>query len=137
VIRERFETTYLELYGHLQRDVPIQIMTWRAVARGPLARARLREHRARPGTATRALRATRPAYWAQTGRYDATPVYDRYGLSPGARLDGPAIVEERESTVLVPPDSTARVDRYLNLIIECGVASSPTGGKDLSAEAWR
>jgi N-methylhydantoinase A/oxoprolinase/acetone carboxylase beta subunit len=47
----------------------------------------------------------------------ATPVYDRYRLAPGATLDGPAVVEEHESTAVVPPGTTARVDEELNLVV--------------------
>ena len=46
------------------------------------------------------------------------PVYDRYRLAPGDALDGPAIVEERESTVVLGPDARARIDDALNLIAD-------------------
>ena len=39
-------------------------------------------------------------------------------LRPGNRFAGPAIVEQMDATTLVPPGMTARVDRYLNLILE-------------------
>src|SRR5207249_4263367 len=48
----------------------------------------------------------------------ARSVYDRYTLAPGSRLDGPAIVEERESTSVLPPGTSATVDEYANLIVE-------------------
>jgi N-methylhydantoinase A len=47
-----------------------------------------------------------------------TPVYDRYALAPGARLIGPAIVEERESTMVVGPGAMVTVDAYRTLIAE-------------------
>ena len=46
------------------------------------------------------------------------PVYDRYALAAGARLEVPAIVEERESTTVLPPGVTATVDEYANLLAE-------------------
>ena len=45
-------------------------------------------------------------------------VYDRYSLPPGTEFAGPAIVEERESTTIVGPSARARIDEYLNLIME-------------------
>jgi N-methylhydantoinase A/oxoprolinase/acetone carboxylase beta subunit len=45
-------------------------------------------------------------------------VYDRYKLGQGAELRGPAIVEEREATVVIGPGGSARVDDVLNLIVE-------------------
>ncbi len=53
----------------------------------------------------------------QVGEHRQTPVYDRYQLGPGASFDGPAIVEERESTVVVGPGARATVDESLNLIV--------------------
>jgi N-methylhydantoinase A len=47
-----------------------------------------------------------------------TPVYDRYALKPGAEFAGPAIVEERESTLIVGVGGRARVDDRLNVIVE-------------------
>jgi N-methylhydantoinase A/oxoprolinase/acetone carboxylase beta subunit len=47
-----------------------------------------------------------------------TPVYDRYALAPGARLTGPAIVEERESTTVVGPGAMLTVDAHRTLIAE-------------------
>jgi N-methylhydantoinase A len=54
---------------------------------------------------------------ARCGWLPRHPVYDRYLLGPGATVTGPALVEERESTVLVPPSATGTVDAYRNLIV--------------------
>jgi N-methylhydantoinase A len=45
-------------------------------------------------------------------------VYDRYRLAPGDRFRGPAVVEERESTMVIGPGSEATVDRVGNLVVE-------------------
>ena len=50
--------------------------------------------------------------------YVRTPIYDRYRMAVGERVDGPAIVEERESTTVVGPDSHARVAEDGSLIME-------------------
>jgi N-methylhydantoinase A len=52
------------------------------------------------------------------GGYHDIAVYNRYGLLPGTSFAGPAIVEERESTVIVGPDCRFRIDEQLNLIVE-------------------
>jgi N-methylhydantoinase A len=57
----------------------------------------------------------RPVYFA--GAFRDTPVYERGALGPGARLDGPAIVEEFGSTTVVFPDQTLQVDPHGILII--------------------
>jgi N-methylhydantoinase A len=47
-----------------------------------------------------------------------TPVYDRYALQCGMHLHGPAIVEERESTIVIAPGMRATLDPYLNLVMQ-------------------
>ena len=57
-------------------------------------------------------RGQRPAYSGLTGDFIEHTVYDRYKLFAGAKFKGPAIVEERESTVVVGEDASASVDEY-------------------------
>ena len=45
------------------------------------------------------------------------PVYDRYALEPGFQAEGPAIVEERESTLVVPPGRSAEVTQQLAVVV--------------------
>jgi N-methylhydantoinase A len=70
------------------------------------------------GDPSRSLKGERQAYFPELGGYHSTPVYDRYKLVPGEEVRGPAIVEERESTVVIGPGGSARVDDVLSLIVE-------------------
>ena len=65
-----------------------------------------------------ALKGRRPAYMPELEGFADVPVYDRYRLAPGDAFDGPAIVEERESTVVLGPGARARIDDTLNLIAD-------------------
>jgi N-methylhydantoinase A len=56
-------------------------------------------------------------YFPEYGEYRSTPVYDRYTLPTGLRLDGPAIVEERESTLVIGPGARLAVDAGGNLVV--------------------
>ncbi len=47
----------------------------------------------------------------------ACSIYDRGRLPVGARLAGPAVVEEAESTTVLPPGAAAEVDAWANLIV--------------------
>ena len=51
-------------------------------------------------------------------RHMPTPIYDRMKLRPGDVISGPAVVEQLDSTTLVWPAQTARVDAFGNLILE-------------------
>jgi N-methylhydantoinase A len=59
----------------------------------------------------------RQAYFPEQGRYIDTVVYDRYALNPGMQFEGPAIVEERESTLIIGTRCHARLDESLDIIV--------------------
>jgi N-methylhydantoinase A len=60
---------------------------------------------------------TRMVYFDEVGDFSETPVFGRGQLPTGASIAGPAIVEQMDTTVLIPPNSRARVDDRLNLVI--------------------
>ncbi len=64
------------------------------------------------------LTGSRAAYFPELGGFTMTPVYDRYRLRPGDRFPGPAIVEERESTVVVGPSASFSIDAHRTLVID-------------------
>ena len=49
--------------------------------------------------------------------YEDTPVYDGARLAAGHTLAGPAIIEERTTTVVIPPSFACRVDRWKNYLL--------------------
>lgn len=51
-----------------------------------------------------------------------TAIYRREELRPGSKIEGPAIIDQLDSTVVVPPEDTAEVDGYSNIIISVGGA---------------
>ena len=63
---------------------------------------------------------TRPVYFPEFREFRATTVYDRYALLAGAAFDGPAIVEERESTLVVGPGGRFEVTPGGNIIVTIG-----------------
>jgi N-methylhydantoinase A len=67
------------------------------------------------GTAEEALADTRDVYFE--GAFLKTPIYDRSQLKLDAKISGPAIIEEIIATTVIPPDASARVDKYGNIII--------------------
>jgi N-methylhydantoinase A len=114
-IGQTFDEVYQRLYGRRGPDVPLEVINWRLVATGPrpTVQPRLGDHH----TASRKA-PPRQAYFPELGGYAETPVYDRYALSPGDTLTGPAIVEERESTLVIGPRGCARIDDQLNVIVD-------------------
>jgi len=113
-----FEEVYRRLYERLSQSVPIEIINWRVTSSGPAPRVRLQVARDEQTTAQTARKGSRKAYFPELGGYHDTAVYNRYGLLPATSFSGPAIVEERESTVIVGPDCRFRIDEQRNLIVE-------------------
>lgn len=118
-IEDAFWREYNRLYGRYVKNVAVEGVTWRLWAHGPIPRIGLKGVRdTERGSRKGSLKGTRKAYFPERRDFIETSVYDRYALRPGERLRGPAIIEERESTVVVNPDSSCSVDRFGNVIIE-------------------
>jgi 5-oxoprolinase (ATP-hydrolysing) len=120
-IREAFASAYAERYTSVYAGVGVMAVSFRVRCRGPLPRLSLTEAGARSAGAAR--KGSRAA-WFDGGCVD-TPVYDRYALAPGARIAGPAIVEEREATTVIPPGDSVTVDAAGTLAIDIGLAAAP------------
>ena len=112
-----FSETYEALFGRTLTDVPVETITWRLSASEPPPRPDIRFSAAGSGDYPRGVKGERQVLLTEEGRYVDCPVFDRYRLEPGAAVDGPAIVEERESTVFVGPDARCTIDDHLNLVM--------------------
>ncbi|MGE4277418.1 MAG: hydantoinase/oxoprolinase family protein [Lawsonibacter sp.] len=110
-----FEKIHKKTFGYILEDEEITIVNVRLAASGTLQKLELRKHPIKPNTEG-ALKGHREIYFHKKC-WDAS-IYDRDNLTPGSKLHGPAIIEEFSSTIVVPPEFKARVDEYLNVIIE-------------------
>ena len=68
--------------------------------------------------ASGAIAARRDVWLPEVAGFVSCPVYDRDKLQSGNRIAGPAIIEQMDATTVVLPDIVARVEPYLNLILE-------------------
>lgn len=115
-LRESFFTAYQQLFERTVREVPIEALNWRLAASAPVPNIAL-NFGGQPVGSGKALKGQRDVYFAETG-FAPCKVYDRYALKPGDTLEGPAVVEERESTTVVGPGAKVSVDGFHNLVIE-------------------
>ena len=113
-----FEEVYRRLYERLSQSMPLEIINWRVTSSSPSPQVRLQVTGDEQTVAQTARKGSREAYVPELGGFRDIPVYNRYGLMPGTSFTGPAIVEERESTVIVGPDCRFRIDEQLNLLVE-------------------
>ncbi|MGH7391339.1 MAG: hydantoinase/oxoprolinase family protein [Candidatus Rokuibacteriota bacterium] len=114
-VRAGFDEAYAARYGYASPGEPVEVVTWKLAAVGGAPRVALAKAPAEAGAFPR--KAVRRAWFPEARGYVDTPVYDRYRLWAGLTLTGPAIVEERESTTVLPPGVTAVVDEHASLIV--------------------
>ena len=114
LVRETFEHVYRSLFGRTGPDVPLEAISWRVIASGPKPTVRMNVP---APNGTSAVKGERLAYFPEWEEHRPVRVYDRYVLAPGIALEGPAIIEERESTTVVGPSARVEVDAARNLSI--------------------
>ena len=113
-----FAQAHQRLYGFVAEGDPVQLVTFRVEATGRVNKATLRQEPMAGEDASDAIREHRDVWVAEEQRAVSCPVYERDRLRPGNCFTGPAIVEQMDATTLVLPAMRARVDAYLNLILE-------------------
>jgi len=114
-IATAFEQEYLRLFGSSPPDVEAEVLTWRVRVAGEPGHPRIEMRR--PSTES-SLKGTRPMWFAELPELVEAGVYDRYALAAGDEITGPAVVEERESTVVIGPGGLASLDELGNLEVE-------------------
>jgi len=116
-LRGAFAEEYERLYKRLNPGVEIEVVNWRLVASGPPPQIALRSPAAAGRSLAAARKRERPVYLPEHNGFVPCSVYDRYLLPIGANFSGPAVVEERECTVVIGPGAHANVDEEQNLVI--------------------
>ena len=116
---ERFHVAHERTYGRSARGEPVELVNFRVTAIGAIARPALRRGpaRAEAGQAASARKGSRPVFFAERDGFAETAIYDRYGLTAGQSLTGPAVVEEMDSSSLIHPGFAAEVDAAGNLLV--------------------
>jgi N-methylhydantoinase A/oxoprolinase/acetone carboxylase beta subunit len=117
-IEADFQEIYQDSYSRKNLSIPVEVQNWRLLVSGPTPSVKLRHEKLEESSdGKEAIKGTRMAYFSLPGQYVNCPVYDRYELLPGTQIEGPAIIEERESTAIVGPTDQGYIDEWLNLII--------------------
>jgi len=121
-IRRRFDDIYRRLYGRTYPDSPVEFINFKVRASLPERLLQLPKiaPAERGASLDEAIKGQRQAYSGLVKDFIHYAVYNRYKLFPGAAFHGPAIIEERESTVIVGEDAAVSVDEYGFLWIEFG-----------------
>jgi N-methylhydantoinase A/oxoprolinase/acetone carboxylase beta subunit len=120
---EAFAQRYAELYSALGPGFEVEASIWRLRVTAPPIALQL-------GSGTRHVASQdtsmRPVYFGDTGPLNAR-VISHDALKPGDTVEGPAVIEQRESTVLIGPSDKAALDDHLNVLIS--VAQGGNGAR--------
>jgi 5-oxoprolinase (ATP-hydrolysing) len=116
-LQEGFHRAHEREYGH-RFEAEIEIVNVRAVGIGRIEELEWAEAEPGGGDPSAALTVEREVVF-EGGGPRPTPFYDRSLLHAGDRVEGPAIIEQYDSTTVVPPGLTAEIDRYGNIVVDC------------------
>ena len=115
-IRERFETNYEREYTYRLKTA-VEVVGLHLVAQGEVGKLALVEKRASGRKIADAVKGQRRVDFDVDGIHDAM-LYDGAQLEPGMAFDGPGIIEASGATIVVNPNSSAKIDQYGNVVLE-------------------
>lgn len=116
-LHDAFYAAYRQHYGREIREVPVETVSWRLTVSGPLPPLAVTWPSQGGADVGVVQKGRRPVVFAGIDTAVDCPVYERGRLFPGAALSGPAIIEDHESTAVVPPGARVRVDDLRMLVI--------------------
>lgn len=115
-LKTKFFKEHEKNYGYFNPTAPVQFVNFRTEAIGIVAKPNLATIEKMTDNIKKALIETREVYFAETGTIDC-PVYDRYKIGQIDRVQGPCIIEQMDSTTVIPPNTHFKVDCYGNIIV--------------------
>ncbi len=115
-IRAAFEAAYIKIYGQSLHGGAVEVVSWRVQSLGPTPELKLPKA-ASTAKINNGIKSQRKIFIPEADGFIDTPVYDRYALVPGQKVAGPAIFEERESTVVINGAAEIAVDDRCNLFV--------------------
>ncbi|CAH1687481.1 N-methylhydantoinase A [Hyphomicrobiales bacterium] len=117
-IRALFFETHESRFGHAHRHLPVQLITCRLTVSAPPPPVTLVRHEKASNDLSTALKGRRLVYFPELRTFAEAAVYDRYKLAPDMTFSGPAVIEERECTIVVGPSGTVRIDEFGSVFID-------------------
>ena len=111
-IRTLFDTEYKRLYGRTAEESPVEFVTFKVRASLPKKPFTISKLATTNRDIKACIKGQRKAFSIAKKDYIPYTVYDRSKLFPEASFEGPAIIEERESTIVLGEDARIRVDDF-------------------------
>ncbi len=119
-IMEVFDQKYEEVYGEgsAYREAGIELISFTIDAIGKTSKPTLRVYEEGTASPEDALKGSREVFFTKPVKdFYKTKIYDYDRLRPGNVIEGPSVIETRITTIVIPPEKVAKVDKYLNVEI--------------------
>ncbi|MBY6058769.1 hydantoinase/oxoprolinase family protein [Leisingera daeponensis] len=119
---DKFHAQHKQLYAHCHPHKTIEFVSGRLTATGSMSAPEMKKFKAADvqPSAKPETEGDHPIYFEEAGGYVDTPIYARETLFPGTELEGPAVVVQLDTTIIIHPGQTATVDDHANLLIATG-----------------
>lgn len=129
-----FTSVYREKFGHAPPNIPVEFINIRVSVQAFQDALPEFERSSGGNDAGPAVRGSRMAWFSEAADYVETTVYDWSRLAPGMRLDGPALIEDAGSTLVIGPDGFASIGLSGNIVVEIKAAADRDFGAARHAE---
>ena len=123
LLAENFHIEHERAYGYRNEKAPIQLVNFRVSAIGIVSKAEVKKDEMESENAENAQVQERKVFFEKEGLIQ-TPIYARGLLRAGNKIMGPAVIEQMDSTVVIPPGYYGSIDFYRNIIIQEGGISN-------------
>jgi len=117
-LEDMFHSCHESLFGHSSRGAAVEFITLSVSAMGPIEKENMFEIEKGTSKPDEAMKKLRKVYFPEFNGYTDCPTYERSLLKANNVIIGPAIIEQMDSTTVIPPDQKATVDIYGNVIID-------------------
>lgn len=112
-----FHVAHKRAYGYCNEEALVKLVSFRVSAIGMIEKPQLQEYPIDANAPTPKPFTTRNVLFADQTNYIETGIYNRDDFKPGTQLAGPAIIEQMDSTIVVPPSWHIKTDGFMNLTI--------------------
>ncbi len=120
-INDSFHQLHRQLYGYASPQEVTEFVYLRIAALGKIPKPKFKKEKEGDRKPARGLKGKRKVF--VQGKYVSLPIYERALLRPGDKIQGPAVIEQMDSTTFLSNGRQAQVDPYLNLIVTIGKRS--------------
>jgi N-methylhydantoinase A len=117
-IAETFHSLHERMFTYCVRDSSVDVFHWRITAVGKIPSLRVQEYNRTRRAATHALKGKRDVYFGALNGYHPTDLYDGSKLKHGMIVHGSAVVEQENTTVVIFPGQTLRVNRFGDYLLQ-------------------